>query len=381
MEQRGFTLIELLVFVAIFTIAIGGFITIFIAVTRVQSRQSSASEVETQGQFLLQQFQYYAQNARLVDMDQDAATGTLTLGETDPSQSPTTIYASSGVMYVKQGTGGTAQALTSDKVAASDLSFTRHFSLATSSAYGADSVTYDFTLSTANVSSGNPQYYSQSFQSSAALLAPVPKIALVQQATGENNNASVSSVNASYAVANATGSLLIAVTSNVGTAATAVSLSDTAGNSWTMVASTSYPAYNQKTVIYAASNSKNSTNTVTAQFGTSVNYPTLFLYEYRGAATSSPFDVSATQNITSTSSPSSGLASPSSGAELLFSVMYSNPATEIPAAGTGFTLETTSSVSATYVEDRNIYVTGPVSADWTYSVTAPDSSVVLATFK
>ncbi len=383
MNRRGFTLPELLVFVAIFTVAIVGFITIFIAVTRVQSRQSSASDVETQGQFLVQQIQYYIQSARLVDMTLDTATSTLTVRQTAASSSldPTTVSLATGTIYLTQGSGS-AQALTSNKVTVSSVSFTRHYNLNTSSsAYGTDSVSFSFTMATANVAAGNPQYYSQTFQSSAAVFTPVSKIVLTQQASGANNNAGVSTVNASYASNNATGTLLIAVVSNTGTSTATTSISDTSGNTWTMVASTSYPAYSQKTVIYNAPNAKNSSNTVTVNFGKTVNYPTLFLYEYRGAATSSSVDASSTQNVANTASPSSSSTSPTSTVELLFGVMYSNPSTEVPAAGNGYTLETTSSVSATYVEDQVMYITGPVSANFTYSASTPSSSVTLVTFK
>lgn len=383
MNRRGFTLPELLVFVAIFTIAMVGFITIFVAVTRVQSRQSSASDVETQGQFLVQQLQYYVQSARLVDMTLDATTSTLTLRQTAASSSldPTTIFLATGTVYLTQGSGS-AQPFTSNKVTTSNLSFTRHYnSNTTSSAYGIDSVSFSFTMATANVLAGDPKYYSQIFQSSAAVSTPTPKIALTQQAAGVNNNAGVSTVNATYATNNATSNLLIAVVSNVGTSTATTSISDTAGNTWTLVASTSYTAYSQKTVIYNAPNAKNSSNTVTVNFGKNVNYPTLFLYEYRGTATSSSFDASSTRNVANTASPSSGFASPTSSVELLFGVMYSNPSTEVPVAGTGYMLETTSSVSATYVEDQTTYVTGQASAGFSYSGTTPSSSVTLVTFK
>lgn len=382
--RRGFTLVELLVFIAVFSAVVIGFVTIFIAATRVQSRQTSASEVETQAQFLLQQVQYYVGAARLVDMAQDVATGTLKLRQSSSATSsdPITIYASSGIVYLQQGAGGAAQALSSNRVTVANLSFTRHYNLTSSStAYGTDSVSFSFTVSASNAGVGSSRYYSQSFQSSVAVLVPVPKIALVQQATGVNNAAGVSSVTASYGSNNATGSLLIAVVSNVGTSTATTSISDTAGNAWALIASTSFPAYGQKTVIYDALNAQSGANTVSTTFGTAVNYPSLFLYEYRGASTASSFDASSTLNQSGVASPSSGSANPTSSVELLFGVMYSNPSTEVPAAGNGFTLETTSSVSATYAEDTNFFITGPVSAGFLYSQTPPSSSVTLVTFK
>lgn len=385
MLRRGFTLIELLIFVAIFSLTMAAFITIFISIVGTQSQQSYANEVQTQGQFLMQQIQYYVQSARLIDMAQDSATTTLKLREAAASSSidPVIFTLATGTIYLQRGSG-TLQALTSNKVSVSNLSFTHHYNLnSSSSAYGTDSISFSFAISSAGIAITSPQYYSQTFQSSAAVTAPVPKISLIQQAVGTNNNASVSTVNASYAISNATSDLLIAVVSNTGTSTATTSVSDTASNTWTLIASTSYPAYNQKTVIYDAPNAKSSSNTVTASFGNSVNYPILAIYEYRGAATSSSFDASSTQTQSNTASPSSGSASPTSSVELLFVAMYSNPSTEIPAAGSGFALETTSTLStnALYVEDAGQYITGPVSGGFSYSATAPSSSVTLITFK
>jgi|ERR1039458_8926659 DNA-directed RNA polymerase specialized sigma24 family protein len=125
----------------------------------------------------------------------------------------------------------------------------------------------------------------------------------------------------------------------------------------------------------------NSGPTVVATFGTGVTNPSLFLYEYRGASTSSAMDSSSTKNVSDTSTPSSGSANPTSSVELVFGALYSNPFTETPVAGSGFTLEATSSVSQSVIEDENIYITGPVSANWTYSQTTPSSSATVVTFK
>src|SRR5579864_987255 len=215
MYRRGFTIIELLVFTAIFSIIMIGLITVFVVTTRVQSRQTSANEVETQGQFLLQQIQYYVQTARLVNMTQDVATGTLTLAETLASSSldPTVINLATGTVYLTQGVGGAAQALTSNKVTVSGLSFTRHYNLpGSSAAYGADSVSYSFTIAASNTN--GTQQYSQFFQSSAAVFVPVPKIALIQQTTTVYSAGTSTSLADSYISNNASGNLLLAFVGN-----------------------------------------------------------------------------------------------------------------------------------------------------------------------
>lgn len=379
-RARGFTLVELLLFVVIFTLVMGSIIAVLVAAVRVQSNQSSAVEVETEGQFLTQKIQYYVQSAPLIAMTADAATGTLTLAEAGGTDLDF-IYASSGVMYLRQGAGGTPQALTSAKVKVSSTTFTRHYSIATSSAaYGIDSVSYSFTLAE-NTTNATMEYVKE-FQSSAAVSATVGKIALVEQKKNEINNSGQTGIAATLANPVAAGDLVVAVVSNTGGASANISISDSQNNTWTKVANPTYAAYSQQMAVFAAPNAASGADTVTASFGSSVTNPSLFLYDYRGAATSSPFDVSSTQTIANSTVPASGSASPANAApELVMGVLYSNPSTEIPTPGSGFTLETTSTVSATYVESMVQYLTGAVSAGWTYKQTAPSSSALMVTFK
>lgn len=285
---------------------------------------------------------------------------------------------SPGAAYLTQGSGGSAQVLTSNKVTISNLSFTHHYNLnSSSSAFGTDSVSYSFTMS---ATSTNNKNYSQTFQSSVAVLDPVPKIVLLQQASTANNNASVSGVSSTYYTNNEAGDLLLAVVANTTSTATST-VSDTAGNTWTQVASTTYPAYNTRLAVFAATNASSGPNTVTAKFGPGAGYVSLFIYEYRGAATSSSFDASSTQLQPNTQTPSSGFANATSTVELLFGVTYNGSTSEIPSAGSGYTLETSSTVSHVFVEDSTQYITGPIAATWQYSGTTPSSSALIATFK
>ncbi len=384
-KNRGFTLIELLIFTAIFTVVTIGFMTMLIAVLHVQSEETTATDVKTQGQFLLQQIQYYIQSARLVDM---------TPGRCDGHDAASAVrrfsFAGSHRDHGQQRDGvscsrvigGALQPLTSNKVAITNVSFTRHYNLNNSStAYGADSVSFSFTMGAANASN-TTQQYSQMFQSSAAVLAPMPKIALVQQTSTVIANTGQTHIAAAYASTNATGSLLVAVVANVSSSVATISLSDSAGNAWTKVASVPYAAATQQMAIFAAPNAKNALDTVSSTFGASVTNPSLSLFEYRGAATASSFDASSTQIQTSTASFGSGFANPASGAELIFGVIYVNPypLPVTPAAGAGFTMEASSSVSHLFIEDEGLYVTGPVAATWS-SAQAASSSAVVATFK
>jgi type II secretory pathway pseudopilin PulG len=381
MDRRGFTLPELLIFMAILSASVAGLITILVAVTRVQGRQSSANEVQTQGQFLLQQIQYYVQAARLLDMTQDVATGTLKMRTFDLTVDPSFVNVSTGTAYLQQGANGTPQALTSNRVTVSNLLFTRHYGLnGSSSAYGNDSVSFSFTIA-ANTSNTKLQY-SQAFQSAASIFAPVGKIALLQQAQKVIGSPAVTIVTSTYPTSNATGSLLIAVVSNAASSAV-VSISDTAGNTWTNIANPKYGAYNQEITIFDALNSKNSSNTVTVSSSIGLISTSLFIYEYRGASTSSSFDASSTLIQSNTGSPTSSSTNPSPGPELIFGVLYSSNSfgAESPNPGNGFTTEATSSMSGTFTEDQNLFVTSPVAATWQYPTRTPSSSATVITFK
>jgi type II secretory pathway pseudopilin PulG len=162
-----------------------------------------------------------------------------TLGGLDINTNPTStvLYAPlqpSTTVYLQQTDSGTPQPLTSNKVSVSNLSFTRHYQIASSTAIGQESVSYAFTMAASSSVAG--QTYSQSTQSSAAVLAPVPKIALIQKAMGENNNTGISGVSSTYPGANTAGNLLLAVVSNQGGAPT-TTVADTQGNVWTQIAS------------------------------------------------------------------------------------------------------------------------------------------------
>ena len=378
MQRKAFTLIELLIYMAVFAIVIVGFVTIFVSMLRIQSQQSSQTQVEQEGQFLIQQIQYYVESARLVDMSLDTATGTLQLREFSLSNDPTLIYATNGIVYIRQGSGvpGTPTPLTSSNVTISQLSFTRHYNFASSTASGADSISFSFTMGF-NVSN-TLQQYTGSFESAATVLAPVGKIALIQKATNATTTTSTT-ITATYGSSNEAGDLLLAVVGNAGT--TSVSIVDSASNTWNKIVSLPYNAYSAEMTVFDATNAiATSTNIVTSTFGAAEGSSSIFLYEYRGVATSSSFDASSSQLQPNTQTPSSGLANATSAVELVFGAIYDASTTEVPAAGLGFTAENSSTISSVFTEDQDIYITDPVAATWQYSVTTPSSSALVVTF-
>jgi hypothetical protein len=188
---------------------------------------------------------------------------------------------------------------------------------------------------------------------------------------------------ATYPGNNNGGGLLIALVANK-SSGVSVTVSDSASNTWNKVASSVYSDYNLEMNLFAAMNSNNSSNTVKATFGANVTSALMYIYEYRGAATSSSFDVTTATSGLSTKTPSSGFVTPTSSVELLFGATYNVTTTEIPSAASSFTLESTSTSALLLnvsVEDSTQYITGPVSADWQYTISTPSSSALIATFK
>jgi type II secretory pathway pseudopilin PulG len=159
--KSGFTVLELLIFSAIFAIASVAFIGILVTVSRIQVRQSAATEVNQQSLFLLQTLQRYIEQSSLVELAADTATSTLKLRMPSSQIDPTYIYLSGTKVYLKETDGGAAQPLTSDKVNGTNLTFTKR-----SNPSGRDSVSLTFTM---DYNAANPQQkFSQLLSTSVA---------------------------------------------------------------------------------------------------------------------------------------------------------------------------------------------------------------------
>lgn len=112
------------------------------------------------------------------------------------------------------------------------------------------------------------------------------------QATSAHNDGSAASISAP-AISTTTGNLIVvAVRSNAGISVTSVT--DTAGNTYTLIDTQIAPIYNSPlTMFYAKNITGNASNVVTANFSGSVNYRGISVQEISGADTTNPFDVSA----------------------------------------------------------------------------------------
>ncbi len=160
-SRKGFTILELLVSSAIFALIMVSFITMLVAVVRIQSRQSAVVQVNGESQFLLQQIQYYIERSSLIELNQDIATSTLKLRMAASSLDPTYIYLSSSTVYLKQTATGTPQALTTSMVNVTSLVFVKR-----SNAPGHDSVSVSFVV--ANNTQNVMQQFSQALQTAVA---------------------------------------------------------------------------------------------------------------------------------------------------------------------------------------------------------------------
>lgn len=141
--SSGFTLIELLVFVAIFGVVIVSFVTIFLSVLRVYSRQASSAEVDRQSQFLLQTLQNRIERSSLIELPTDLATNTLKLRTSNHATDPTYIYVQGGLAYIKEtdNTTSTPESLTTSRVNINNLAFIKR-----NNAPGHDSVSLSFSM-------------------------------------------------------------------------------------------------------------------------------------------------------------------------------------------------------------------------------------------
>ena len=139
-SRQGFGVLELLVFAAIFSVIAISFLSILVVVTRIQVRQTSASQVNKESVFLLQIIQRYVETSSLVDMSTGTPTSTLTLRLSSSTVDPTKIFLSTSTIYIQEGTNA-PQPLTSPKVTIPSLQFTKY-----SNPPGHDSVKVFFTV-------------------------------------------------------------------------------------------------------------------------------------------------------------------------------------------------------------------------------------------
>jgi subtilisin family serine protease len=204
--------------------------------------------------------------------------------------------------------------------------------------------------------------------------------ARLQSASVEGS--AVSSISVAFPAGNTAGNLIIAFV-RASTTAQTITLSDTAGNTYTQAVSQGQTTDGHQAAIFYAANIKSGANTVTATFSGTNNHPFLAIYEYRGLSTTNPLDKTSAAQGTSATASSGATATTTAANELVFAGLgLPSSSTTTVTAGSSFTLEqqdTRSGGSRAASEDQIVSATGSYAGTFTLSV-SDNWSAVVATF-
>lgn len=168
-KHTGFTLIELLLYVAIFSILIST--VMFIAFSSVAQRahNQAVAEVDYQGEIAMNQITQQIRNASTINAPTPGNTLTSLSINTPTSSNNPTIYDlyNDGSRYrlrIREGSAGTSNYLTNNKVTLSNLSF-RNVAVTG----GRDSIKVQFTISSYNPSNLGEIQYTKTFYGTGTL--------------------------------------------------------------------------------------------------------------------------------------------------------------------------------------------------------------------
>ncbi len=168
-KTTGFTLVELLLYVAIFSIVISS--VMFIAFSSVAQRAHNqvVAEVDYQGEVAMNQITQQIRNATSVTTPTPANTATsISLNTPTVSLNPT-IYdlfndGSRNRLRVREGSSGSSNYLTNNKVTLSNLTFSN-----VAVTGGRDSIKVQFTISSYNPSNLKEIQYQKTFYGTGTL--------------------------------------------------------------------------------------------------------------------------------------------------------------------------------------------------------------------
>ena len=205
-------------------------------------------------------------------------------------------------------------------------------------------------------------------QSATVTLAVNTSIISYVQGNYATPQSSQTSVPVKFSAAQLAGDLNVIVVGWNDSTATVSSVTDTAGNSYTLaVGPTVISGVASQSIYYARNIAASSAgaNTVTVAFSTGAQYPDIRILEYSGADKVNPVDVAAASSNNSGSS-NSGLVSTTSPNDLLFGANLVQSLTT--GAGSGFISRLLTAPDGDIAEDSMVTTTG------SYSATAPLSS-------
>ena len=205
---------------------------------------------------------------------------------------------------------------------------------------------------------------------SISVLPLTAVVVVYVQGASITNDAGGTTIAKAFTTSNVSGNLIVAAVSWGNNSA--VTCSDSQGNSYA-VATTQYDSTNnQSLAICYAANVKGGANTVTARFGSSAGYQRLLIHEYQGVALNSPVDVVA-KNVANGTTGSNAITSTAAittvSGDLIFgAVVDDSGAFTTMTAGTGFTQRQSNNFDMT-TEDLVQTAAGSVAATQTFGAT------------
>lgn len=146
-SRKGFTVIELVLFSAIFALISVSFLSVLVAVVKVQTRQGASNDVNQQSNFALATIQRLVEQSSYIDGTAGVASSGVSLRMASSTIDPTLLYVASSSLWLKQGSAPASQLLTSG-VSVSNASFVKR-----SNAGGKDALGVNLTINNATASS------------------------------------------------------------------------------------------------------------------------------------------------------------------------------------------------------------------------------------
>lgn len=213
-----------------------------------------------------------------------------------------------------------------------------------------------------------------------AVIFLVPAVSILSATpayvTGDTNSCTATSCTANLAATNARDTIILGVF--VVNSTSVSSVTDSQGNTFTLINSQTWSSNNFVERLYYAKNIAGGADTITLTLAASA-YMELHSYDYSGLDPSSPVDVSATPATGTGTSGTSGSLTTTNANDLLFAFFHSdNDVTDT--AGTGFTGRTPTGDDTPLGEDENVSSTGTYSATMSFSGGA-DYVAFLVAFK
>lgn len=157
--SRGFTLVEMLLYVGICSTLLLALSLFFSSLLGVKAKSRTISEVSQQGAQISNFISYTIRNAQGISVPSgNMSSSTLVLSMRYPSQATSTLYATNGTLFLREGTS-TPIALSNRRVTISSLVFTN----TSASSTDGGSVTSQFTLTHSNPANRNEFSFSKMF--------------------------------------------------------------------------------------------------------------------------------------------------------------------------------------------------------------------------